>query len=231
MRATLPASCGESVRPLTVGLIEDDKVMRKMIEKVLASGDECVLVGAWATGEEALAALSKLRPEVVLVDLVLPGISGEDCLRALSVMLPCSALVVLTAHDDAQSVFTSLRAGANGYLLKGSTHAELIGGIKAAYAGGAPLSPAVAGLVIREFKKDPVPAKAAIPLPSLAPRERQILEALARGRAPKEVAAELFISYETVRDYLKQIYQKLHVRSRTETVLRYLEAGHNPAIS
>ncbi len=231
MRATLPSSCGDSIRPLTVGLIEDDRVMRKMIEKVLASGDECELVGAWATGEEALAALSKLRPDVVLVDLVLPGINGEDCLRALSVMLPCSALVVLTAHDDAQSVFSSLRAGANGYLLKGSTHAELIGGIKAAYAGGAPLSPAVAGLVIREFKKDPLPAKTVIPLPSLAPRERQILEALARGRAPKEVAAELFISYETVRDYLKQIYQKLHVRSRTEAVLRYLEAGHSPAVS
>lgn len=231
MRANSSATDSETIRPLTVGLIEDDRVMRKMIEKVLGSGDECRIVGAWGTGEEALAELAKLRPDVVLVDLVLPGISGEDCLRALSVMLPCSALVVLTAHEDAQSVFSSLRAGANGYLLKGSTHAELIGGIKAAYAGGAPLSPAVAGLVIRAFKTAPAPAKAAIPLPSLAPREKQILEALARGRAPKEVAAELFISYETVRDYLKQIYQKLHVRSRTEAVLRYLEAGHSPALS
>jgi DNA-binding NarL/FixJ family response regulator len=206
-------------------VIEDSDVARKLLKKILQQHAECELAGAWSTGEEALAELSQIRPDVVLVDLDLPGISGEDCLRALSVMLPCTALVVLTAHDDAERVFSSLRAGANGYLLKGSPSAEIIAGIKAAYVGGSPLSPAVAGLVIHAFKRSSANAKPAIPLPSLAPREKQILEALAKGKAPKEVAAELFISYETVRDYLKQIYQKLHVRSRTEAVLRYLEAG------
>jgi DNA-binding NarL/FixJ family response regulator len=208
-----------------VGLIEDSEVARKLLKKILQQYPEFELVGAWGTGEEALVALSTLRPDVVLVDLELPGISGEDCLRALSVMLPCSALVVLTAHDDADRVFESLRAGANGYLLKGCPPEEIVAGIKSAYHGGSPLNPAVAGLVISAFKRGAANTKRVIPLPSLAPRERQILEALALGKTPKEVAAELFISYETVRDYLKQIYQKLHVRSRTEAVLRYLEAN------
>lgn len=210
---------------LQVGLIDDSAVTRKLIDRLLSKQEDCELVGSWGTGEEALVALPKIRPDVVLVDLELPGISGLDCLNALSVMLPCTALVVLTAHDDAERVFASLRAGANGYLLKGAGLDELVAAIKAAYAGGSPLSPAVAGLVIEAFKKT-APTKSVIPLPSLAPRERQILESLAKGMAPKEVAAELFISYETVRDYLKQIYQKLHVRSRTEAVLKYLEAGH-----
>ena len=225
----VPVAKRQSTEPsspsLRVGLIEDSEVARKLLRKILQRYAELELVGSWATGEEALVALSKLRPDVVLVDLDLPGISGEDCLRALSVMLPCSALVVLTAHDDAERVFESLRAGANGYLLKGSPPEEIIAGIKAAYLGGSPLSPAVAGLVIKAFKRNAANTKRAIPLPSLAPRERQILASLAKGKAPKEVASELFISYETVRDYLKQIYQKLHVRSRTEAVLRYLEAN------
>ena len=210
-------------------MIEDNSVTRKLMEKLLNKHPDCTFAGGWSTGEEALVALSKLRPDVVIVDLELPGISGEDCLRALSVMLPCTALLVLTVHDDAARVFASLRAGANGYLLKTSSSRELVAGIKAAYAGGSPLSPAVAGLVIQAFKKTPNTTKPIIPLPSLAPRERQILESLAKGMAPKEVAAELFLSYETVRDYLKNIYQKLHVRSRTEAVLKYLEAGQSPA--
>lgn len=224
MPTTKKASDKASPPPLRVGVIEDSDVARKLLKKIFQQHAECELAGAWSTGEEALAEIAQIRPDVVLVDLDLPGISGEDCLRALSVMLPCTALVVLTAHDDAERVFSSLRAGANGYLLKGSPSAEIIAGIKAAFVGGAPLSPAVAGLVIHAFKRSSAKAKPAIPLPSLAPREKQILEALAQGKAPKEVAAELFISYETVRDYLKQIYQKLHVRSRTEAVLRYLEA-------
>jgi DNA-binding NarL/FixJ family response regulator len=207
-------------------MIEDDRVTRKMIERLLEKNADCELVGAWATGEEALAEVKRIQPDVVLVDLELPGITGEDCLSALSVMLPCSALVVLTVHDHPERVFPALRAGANGYLLKGASAAELVAGMKAAFAGGCPLSPAIAGLVIQAFKKQPAaPAKPVIPLPSLAPRERQILEHLAKGMAPKEVASELFISYETVRDHLKNIYQKLHVRSRTEAVLRYLESG------
>ena len=128
---------------------------------------------------------------------------------------------MLTVHEDASRVFGALQAGANGYLLKGSPPAAIVSGIHAAHRGGAPLSPEVAGLVIRAFQNTS-PKKVPVPLPSLSPRERQILELLATGMAPKEAASELGLSYETVRDYLKQIYQKLHVRSRTEAVLRFL---------
>jgi DNA-binding NarL/FixJ family response regulator len=159
------------------------------------------------------------------VDLELPGISGEDCIRTLSTMLPCAAFLVLTAHEDGSRVFGALKAGANGYLLKSSPPDVIVSGIHAAHRGGAPLSPEIAGMVIRAFQNNE-PKKAAVPLPTLSPREHQILELLATGMAPKEVAAKLYLSYETVRDYIKQIYQKLHVRSRTEAVLRYLEADN-----
>ena len=198
--------------------------MRALLEKLITKQPDLELCGAWGSGEEALAALHLLRPDVVVVDLELPGISGEDCIRALSAILPCAAFVVLTVHEDAERVFGALQSGANGYLLKGSPSSIIVSGIHAAHRGGSPLSPEVAGMVIRMFQKNGG-KKPPIPLPSLSPRERQILERLATGMAPKEVAAELDISYETVRDYLKQIYQKLHVRSRTEAVLRFLEAA------
>jgi DNA-binding NarL/FixJ family response regulator len=204
-------------------VIEDERIMRTLLEKVIAKEPDLELCGAWGTGEEALAALHKLKPDVVLVDLELPGISGEDCIRALDGILPCTAFIVHTVHDDAERVFNALQAGANGYLLKGLSPKVMVEGIHSAHRGGSPLSPEIAGMVIRAFKKESV-KKPSIPLPSLSPRERQVLELLATGLAPKEAAAELQISYETVRDYLKQIYQKLHVRSRTEAVLRFLES-------
>lgn len=216
-------------RRLRVGLIEDSAVTREVMKKLVGKEPDLELVGVWPTGEEALAGVSKLRPDVILVDLELPGISGEDCLRALSVVVPAAALLVLTAHDDPARVFASLSAGAHGYLLKNSPPGDLVSAIRSAYVGGSPLSPAVAGLVIRAFKKGAEATKPSIPLPSLAPREQQILELLATGLVPKEAAAQLSLSYETVRDYLKHIYRKLHVRSRTEAVLKYLEAGEKPA--
>ncbi|MCF7734428.1 MAG: response regulator transcription factor [Akkermansiaceae bacterium] len=212
-----------AARPLRIAIIEDDALIRRMLGKLVAKHPELALTGTWGTGEAALAALASERPDVVLVDLELPGISGEDCLRALSGMMPATALIVLSGHDEPERVFAALRAGANGYLLKGTPPAELVAGIRAPHMGGSPLSPAVANLVIRAFQKFPAPSRPAIPLPSLTPRERQILELLAKGKVAKEAAAELHLSYETVRDYLKTIYQKLHVRSRTEAVLRFLE--------
>lgn len=216
-------------RCLRVALIEDSEVTREVIKRLVGKEPDLELVGVWPTGEEALAGVSKLRPDVILVDLELPGISGEDCLRALSVVAPAAALLVLTSHDDPARVFASLSAGAHGYLLKTSPPSDLVSAIRAAYVGGSPLSPAVAGMVIRAFKKGGEAPKPTIPLPSLAPREQQILELLATGLVPKEAAAQLSLSYETVRDYLKHIYRKLHVRSRTEAVLKYLEAGEKPA--
>lgn len=221
-KADSPQS-GEKATPLRVAVIEDSRVMRDLLGKLITKQADLELCGAWSSGEEALAALHSARPDVVVVDLELPGISGEDCIRVLSAILPCAAFVVLTVHEDVQRVFGALQAGANGYLLKGASSSVIVSGIQAAHRGGSPLSPEIAGMVIRAFQNQST-KKALVPLPSLSPRERQILERLATGMAPKEAAAELKISYETVRDYLKQIYQKLHVRSRTEAVLRFLES-------
>lgn len=210
------------VTPLRIAVIEDDRIMRSLLEKLVKKQHDFELAGSWDTGEAAISALPPLQPDVVLMDLELPGISGEDSIRALSAVLPAAAFVVLTVHEDPTRVFGALRAGANGYLIKGAPPDEIVSGLRAARIGGSPLSPAVASLVIRAFQK--APPKTPIPLPSLSPRERQILERLATGMVPKEAASDLNISYETVRDYLKQIYQKLHVRSRTEAVLKYLES-------
>lgn len=216
----LPGS--KPVIPLRIAVIEDDRIMRSLLEKLIKKQPDFELAGSWETGEAAISALPALRPDVVVMDLELPGISGEDSIRALSAVLPAAAFVVLTVHEDPTRVFGALRAGANGYLIKGAPPDEIVSGLRAARNGGSPLSPPVASLVIRAFQK--APAKTPIPLPSLSPRERQILERLATGMVPKEAASDLNISYETVRDYLKQIYQKLHVRSRTEAVLKFLES-------
>lgn len=209
---------------LRIAVIEDNRTMRMLLIKLIGKQSDMEICGAFENGEDALAAIETLRPDVVVVDMELPGISGEECIRQLSVNLPCTAFVVLTVHEDAGRVFGALQAGANCYLLKGSSPSDIIAGIHAAHRGGAPLSPEIAGMVIRALQKSGE-KKAPVPLPILAPRERQILELLTTGMVPKEAAAELGISYETVRDYLKQIYQKLHVRSRTEAVLRFLNSG------
>lgn len=222
LKASNPAYIMSQESTLRIGVIEDDQMMMAFIKKLIAKTEGLELCGAWMTGEEALREIKRLNPTVVLVDLELPGISGEDTIRAVSALLPTAAIVVLTVHEDAMRVFGALQAGANGYLIKGCGPIAIIDGIFAAHRGGSPLSPEIAGLVIRAFQKNSTKKKA-LPLPHLSPRERQILDQLATGKATKEVASELHLSYETVRDYLKQIYQKLHVRSRTEAVLRYLE--------
>lgn len=197
--------------------------MRNLLEALIAKADGLECCGSWERGEDAIAGICSERPDVVVVDLELPGISGEDCIRALSGALPCTAFLVLTVHEDPSRVFDALRAGAHGYLLKGSSPGEIVAAIEAARRGGAPLSPEIAHFVIRAFRQAPAVSDG-VPLPALAPRENEVLSLLATGMAPKEVAAEMGLTYGTVRDYLKQIYQKLHVRSRTEAVLRFLEA-------
>ena len=156
-----------------------------------------------------------------MVDLELPNMCGMDLIRHLAPRMPATAFVVLTIHDDPQKVFAALRAGASGYLLKSSKPAEIIAGIRQACAGGAPLSQEIARLLIQSFQD---PAKTVRKrMPGLTPRESQILGMLAHGKVPKEVAEDLGLSYATVRDYLKAVYAKLHVRSRTEAVIKYLD--------
>ena len=213
----------EEPRRSRIAVIEDDRVLLPLLEKLLRKQPDFEFVGAWATPEPALEALPEAAPDIVMVDLELPGITGDVCIRRLSPLLPDTSFVVLTVHESGEYVFAALRAGASGYLLKSSPPAEILAGLRSVRDGGAPLSPAVARMVISEFCNPPGGRTAGSEeLPDLSARETQLLELLAAGRVPKEAANDLGLSYETVRGYLKRIYRKLHVRSRTEAVVKYL---------
>lgn len=216
-------SLSKELRALRVAVVEDDKTLRLFMEKLLkkkSHGFE--FIGAWDTAESAMEPIIALKPDVVVVDLELPGMSGAGLISYLSKKLIGTAFVVLTVHEDPKKVFDALQAGANGYLLKGSKPADIVAGIHAASEGGAPLSPEIARLLIESFQ-NPVKLEKKN-MGGLTARESQILECLAQGKVSKEVADELSLSYETIRDYLKAIYKKLHVRSRTEAVIKYLQS-------
>lgn len=212
-----------ALKPLHVAVVEDDPTLRLFLKKLIEKkGSAFEFAGAWETAEEAVKPLVENRPHVIIVDLELPKTSGIEFIRQLSPRMIETAFVVLTIHDDPSKVFEALRAGAHGYLLKTATPAEIAAGIRQASEGGAPLSQDIARLLIQSFQK-PAAAPKKKDIPSLTPREGQILERLAQGMVPKELAHELGISYETVREYIKSVYAKLHVRSRTEAVIKYLE--------
>lgn len=221
MPSSVP-STSSTPRTLRVAVVEDDPTLRLFVSKLIEKKDHGFqLVGAWESAEAAAKALLADQPDVVVVDLELPGVSGMEMIKGLSPRMVNTAFVVLTIHDDPEKVFTALRAGANGYLLKSAKPNEIAAGIRQACEGGAPLSQDIARLLIQSFQ-EPV-KKEKKEMPGLTPRESQILELLAKGKVPKEVGYDLGISYETVRDYLKSVYAKLHVRSRTEAVIKYLE--------
>lgn len=209
-------------RILSIAIIEDDPTLRLFATRLIEKRPEDFsLLGAWETAEDAVKPCLAEKPDVVVVDLELPGVSGIEWIKEISPHLVGTAFVVLTVHDDPKKVFSALRAGASGYLLKSSSAAEIADGVLEAAEGGAPLSQDIARLVIQSFQ-EPVEKKKK-EIPGLTPRESQILELLAEGLVPKEVGYKLHISYETVRDYLKSVYRKLHVRSRTEAVIKYLQ--------
>jgi DNA-binding NarL/FixJ family response regulator len=206
---------------IRVAIVEDNEDLRQTLEAVLKreKGIECV--GAFASGEEALARVPALKPAVVLMDIQLPGITGVECVRQLKPLLPQLQIIMLTVHDHTKSVFESLEAGANGFLLKPVRAQELGRAIHEVHAGGAPMTPNIARQVVQTFQK-PVPAPDAAM--ELSPRERQVLELLAQGLLQKEIAEQLVISYHTVQAYTARIYEKLQVRSRSQAVAKYLGA-------
>jgi DNA-binding NarL/FixJ family response regulator len=221
--SAMPAAENVPATPLLrVAVIEDDPTLRLFLEKLIQKKDHRFEhIGAWESAEDAVGPILKSKPDVVVVDLELPGASGIEFIKEISPRLLNTAFVVLTIHDDPKKVFAALRAGANGYLLKSARPADIAAGIRQASEGGAPLSQDIARLLIQSFQETAKPQ--AKKIPGLTPREGQILDLLAQGKVPKEVGHELHLSYETVRDYLKSVYQKLHVRSRTEAVIKYLE--------
>ena len=202
----------------TVAIVEDDADVRQSLVSVLgrASGIRCV--GAFGSAEEAMRELPLVKPQIVLMDINLPGMSGVDCVRGLGPQLPDTLIVMLTVHDDTDTIFDALSAGASGYLLKPVRAAELLAAIRDVQAGGAPMTSNIARKVVHSFKK---PAAVADETGNLTPREREILDLLAQGYIYKEIADQLHIGYRTVHTHIERIYGKLHVRSRSQAVAKY----------
>ena len=204
---------------IRVAVVEDKAVFRRGLGAIfeLTPGIDCV--GMYATAEEALREIPKAAPEVVLMDLNLPGLSGIECTRELKRLRPASQVVMLTIEEDSERVFAALRAGAAGYLLKAATPAEILEGIELVAQGGSPMSAVIARRVVESFHRnaDPSPSKE-----TLTPREVEVLEGIARGKRLKEVAAELGLGVTTVQTYLRRIYEKLQVHSQAEAVAKFL---------
>jgi len=209
-------------KSIRVACVEDDQSYRTLLEKLLAPERGFDLMGMFKSAEQAVRPLLKEQPDVVLLDVGLPGgWTGIDCLRALGWNMPSTAFVILTGHDAPQHVFAALKAGACGYLLKSAPVEHLLEGVRSASRGGGPLSPEISRLVISSFYEKSIGGRKRVP--GITPRESELLNLLMQGFSAKEAAHEMKISYETVRDYLKTIYQKLDVRSRTEAMLKYIE--------
>ncbi|MFZ1694271.1 MAG: response regulator transcription factor [Flavobacteriales bacterium] len=197
-------------RMITVAVVEDDRGAREAVCAVIEAADGLVLRGAYASAEEALAALPDLEPDAVLMDIQLPGISGIECVRKLKDQLADTDFVMLTAMDDEESVFRSLSAGATGYLHKHASPQEIIDALREVREGGSVISPAIARLVVRSFQPKSEP--------NLSEREHEVLSRLCDGENYRSIADMLFISSNTVKAHIKNIYVKLHVNTRAEAV-------------
>jgi DNA-binding NarL/FixJ family response regulator len=200
---------------LRVAIVEDDQRWRTSLESLLreTGGLECV--GSFGTGEDAIRDLPSRRPQVVLMDINLPKISGVECTRQLRILLPEIQIIMLTVYDDSDRIFQALQMGANGYLLKRASADEILQAIQDVQRGGAPMSPYIARKVVQSFQHQPPTAK---PDDVLSKRESEVLQYVARGYSDKEVAEALGLTTATVRSYLKTIYSKLHVHSRTQAI-------------
>jgi len=204
---------GEKI--IRVGVVEDDEWTRNTLVDIINTAGDLRSAGAFGSAEEALAALPAEKPDVVLMDIGLPKMSGVDCVRELKLKLPATKVLMLTVHGGSERVFAALLAGANGYLLKRSITAELPGSIRQVYRGESPMDGYIARQVVQYFNDQ---GAAATRMEQLSKREREVLDGLARGQAYKQIADELGISIDTLRHYIKAVYQKLHVHSRGEAV-------------
>lgn len=200
-----------------IALVEDQKELCRQWVQIIETFDDFKCVGTCASGEIALERIPQMRPDVILMDIRLPQMSGIECTSRLKELFPTALIVILTVLDDDELIFRALEAGADGYLLKRSKPADLRAALLDVLKGGAPMSSAIARRVVSFFKHP----SATTPNVQLSAREAEVLKFLSRGFSNKEIADQVELSVETVRSYLKTIYKKLHVRSRTEAVLRY----------
>jgi len=202
---------------ITVAIVEDEPMLRHSLSKLIggAAGFQCI--AACASGEEALKIIPPLKPNVIVMDLNLPLMTGLECTRRLNALLPSTPIIILTLYEDGELIFNALKAGATGYLVKRSKPAEVLNAIKEAHEGGAPMNSHIARRVVLSFR-DPTAATASAA--NLTERETQMLSYLSHGHTNKEIAEKLNVGVATVCTHLRHIYEKLHVHSRSEAIIK-----------
>lgn len=206
-------------KPITVSIVDDEPDLREHIAGYLhaAGGFRCT--SAYASAEEALVHLPQDRPDVILMDINLGGMDGIECVRRLKLQMPEAQVLMLTVFEDTDKIFRALAAGASGYLLKRLSPPKLLEAIREVLEGGSPMSASIARKVVLSFQSAPARGDETT---DLSQREREVLNGLAEGLAYKQIADQLAVSIHTVRNYIRRIYEKLHVRSRTEAVAKFL---------
>jgi DNA-binding NarL/FixJ family response regulator len=206
--------------PITVSIVEDNEQLRGTLARVLNRAEGFRCLSHYGTAEAALERLAKDRPEVVLMDINLPGMNGVECVRRLKQRVPTIQVVMLTVYEDTDNIFNALAAGAAGYLLKRTKSSELLDAIREVHRGGSPMTTHIARKVTQSFQRA---GPSALPTENLSEREQEVLDCLSQGFLYKEIAEKLGISYETVHTYIRRIYEKLQVRTRTEAVAKFLK--------
>ncbi|HEX4342012.1 MAG TPA: response regulator transcription factor [Verrucomicrobiae bacterium] len=207
--------------PIKVAIVDDDARVRANLARAVDNSGSFQCAGQFSSAEDALSRLPACTPDVVLMDINMPGKNGIECVRQLKSEHPEIECIMLTVYEDTESVFNALAAGASGYLLKQAAREELFDAIKQVHTGGSPMTSHIARKVVQAFRQ-PVAGGETEPS-KLSSREQQVLELLAKGYLYKEIAESLGISYDTVHNHIRHVYDKLHVRSRSQAVAKYFE--------
>jgi DNA-binding NarL/FixJ family response regulator len=204
---------------ITVSIVEDNEQLRGTLARVINREEGFRCLSQYPDAEAAVEALPRDRPDVILMDINLPGMNGVECVRKLKQLALDSQVIMLTVYEDTENIFNALAAGASGYLLKRTPRNELLDAIREVHRGGSPMTTHIARKVVLSFQQS---GTSSTPTESLSPREQEVLDCLSKGFLYKEIADKLGISYETVHTYIRRIYEKLQVRTRTEAVAKFL---------
>lgn len=204
---------------ITVSIVDDEPDLREHIAGYLAAAGNIRCKSTYASAEEALQHLPQDKPDVVLMDINLGGMDGIECVRQLTALMPNAQVLMLTVFEDTDKIFRALQAGASGYLLKRMSPKKLLEAIEEVRDGGSPMSASIARKVVKSFKAAPVRGDESV---DLSQRERDVLNGLAEGLVYKQIADQLGVSIHTVRNYIRRIYEKLHVQTRTEAVAKFM---------
>ena len=208
---------------LRVSIVDDDEPTRQILKELIQQSDQLQFVSEHPDTESALDALPREKPDVVLMDVNIPQLNGIECVRLLKPSLPDTQFLMLTVYADTDHIFAALSAGATGYLLKGTRRSQLLTAIKQIAQGGSPMTCSIARKVVQSFTRAESGNKPPSDFEALSPRERTVLDLLAKGYLYKEIAESLGLSLMTVDTYVRRVYEKLHVNSRSQAIAKYLK--------